>query len=158
MFGQKYMNPLRQKIKDEIKDAMIKKDTVRLMTLRNLVDAVSKEYVVKGIKKDEEVTEEDVIVLVKRLVKQRKDAIDQFIAGGRPELAENETAEMKILETYLPQVMSREEIKKIAEVKKAELGITDKSKIGVFVGALMKELKGKADGADVKAVADELLQ
>jgi len=151
------MNPLRQKIKDEIKDAMIKKDTVRLMTLRNLADAVTKEYVVKGIKKDEEVTEEDVITIIKRLVKQRKDSIDQFTKGGRPELAETEMAEMKVLETYLPQVMSREEIRKVAEAKKAELGVVDKSKIGVFVGALMKDLKGKADGADVKAVAEELL-
>ncbi|MEI6420284.1 MAG: GatB/YqeY domain-containing protein [bacterium] len=151
------MNPLRLKIKDEIKDAMIKKDTVRLMTLRNLADAVTKEYVVKGIKKDEEVTEEDVVTIIKRLVKQRKDSIEQFTNGGRPELAESEMAEMKVLEAYLPQVMSREEIRKVAEAKKAELGVVDKSKIGVFVGALMKDLKGKADGADVKAVAEELL-
>jgi len=148
---------IRQKIKDEIKDAMIKKDTVRLMTLRNLTDAVSKEYVVKGIKKDEEVTDEDVIAIVKRLVKQRKDSIEQFNKGGRPELAADEEAELKVLEAYLPQTMSIEDITKIAEAKKAELGITDKSKIGVFVGALMKDLKGKADGADVKAVAEKLL-
>ncbi|MEI7480460.1 MAG: GatB/YqeY domain-containing protein [bacterium] len=148
---------IRQKIKDEIKGAMIKKDTVRLMTLRNLTDSVSKEYVVKGIKKDEEVTDEDVIAIVKRLVKQRKDSIEQFNKGGRPELAADEEAELKVLEAYLPQTMSIEEITKIAEAKKAELGITDKSKIGVFVGALMKDLKGKADGSDVKAVAEKLL-
>ncbi|MFZ2038806.1 MAG: GatB/YqeY domain-containing protein [Minisyncoccia bacterium] len=147
---------LRQKIKDETKDAMIKKDAVRLMTLRNLADVVTKEFVVKGIKKDEEVTEDDVLTIIRRLVKQRKDSIEQFTKGGRPELAENETAEMKILEAYLPQMMSKDEIKKIAEAKKIELGITDKTKLGQFVGTLMKELKGKADGADVKAVAEEL--
>ncbi|MEI8339449.1 MAG: GatB/YqeY domain-containing protein [bacterium] len=148
---------LKQQIKDEIKQAMIAKDQVKLLTLRGLSAAVTTEYVLKGTKKEEEITEEDIIAIIKRLVKQRKDAIDQYTKGGRPELAENETAEMKILEAYLPQTMSREEIKKIAEAKKAELGVTDKSKIGVFVGALMKELKGKADGADVKAVAEELL-
>lgn len=148
---------LKQKIKDEIKQAMIAKDQVRLLTLRGLSAAVTSEYVVKGTKKEEEVTDEDIIVIIKRLVKQRKDAIEQYTAGGRPELAENEAAELKVLEAYLPQTMSREEIKKIAEAKKTEMGITDKSKIGMFVGALMKDLKGKADGADVKAVVDELL-
>jgi hypothetical protein len=148
---------LKQQIKDEIKQAMIAKDQVKLLTLRGLSAAVTTEYVLKGTKKEEEITDEDIIAIIKRLVKQRKDAIEQYTKGGRPELAENETAEMKVLEAYLPQTMSREEIKKIAEAKKAELGVTDKSKIGVFVGALMKELKGKADGADVKAVAEELL-
>jgi uncharacterized protein YqeY len=75
--------------------------------------------------------------------------------GGR-NLAESEKAELAILEKYLPKMMSKEDIKKIAEAKQKELGITDKSKIGQFVGMLMKELKGKADGADVKEVAESL--
>jgi uncharacterized protein YqeY len=152
------MSPIRQKIKDEIKDAMIKKDEVRLLTLRGLSATVANDFVNKGIKKDEEITDEDVIGIIKRLVKQRKDAIEQFTKGGRADLAQNETAEMKVLEAYLPAVMSREEIKKIAEAKKAEMGFTDKSKLGQFVGMLMKELKGKADGVDVKAVVDEMFQ
>ena len=88
--------------------------------------------------------------------KQRKDSIEQFTAGGRQDLVDSEAAELSVLEKYLPQMMSRDEIKKVAEAKKAELGITDKTKLGQFVGALMKELKGKADGADVKAVAESM--
>jgi hypothetical protein len=146
-----------KEIKEEIKKAMIAKDTVRLLTLRGLSAAITSEYVVKGTKKEEEITNDDVIAIVKRLVKQRKDSIEQFLKGNREDLADNERAEMKILEAYLPQVMSREEIKKVAEKKKAELGLTDKSKLGQFVGVLMKEFKGQADGADVKAVAEEIL-
>ena len=96
------------------------------------------------------------LAVIRRGVKQRKDAIEQFTKGGRPELADNEKTECAILETYLPQMMSRDEIRTIAETKKAELNITDKSKVGQLTGAIMKELKGKADGADVKAVVDEL--
>lgn len=146
-----------KEIKEEIKKAMIAKDTVRLLTLRGLSAAITSEYVVKGTKKEEEITNDDVIAIVKRLVKQRKDSIEQFLKGNREDLANNEKAELKVLEAYLPQVMSREEIKKVAEKKKAELGLTDKSKLGQFVGILMKEFKGQADGADVKAVAEEIL-
>ncbi len=77
--------------------------------------------------------------------------------GGRPELAESEKAEMAILETYLPQMMSREDVMKVAVAKKAELGVTDKSGAGKFMGALMKEFKGQTDGDTVKSVVDELL-
>jgi uncharacterized protein YqeY len=72
-------------------------------------------------------------------------------------LAESEKAELSILEAYLPKMMDREEVLKIAQAKKEELGVIDKSKIGMFIGALMKELKGKADGDVVKSVVEELL-
>jgi len=94
--------------------------------------------------------------VVKRGVKQRKDSIEQFRKGGREDLATNEEAELKILEAFLPASLGREEIKKVAEKKKAELNVTEKAKAGVLVGAVMKELKGKADGADVKTVVDSL--
>ena len=76
--------------------------------------------------------------------------------GGRPELAESEQAELAILDTYLPTLMSREEIMVVALAKKAELGVTDKAKAGQLTGVIMKDLAGKADGGDVKAVVDEL--
>lgn len=97
------------------------------------------------------------LAVIKRSVKQHKDSIEQFKRGGREELVKEEEAELKILETYLPQMMGRDEIRKAAEKIKEKLGVTDKSKAGSFIGAVMKELKGKADGADVKAVVDELL-
>jgi uncharacterized protein YqeY len=100
--------------------------------------------------------DEEALAVVKRLVKQRKDSIEQFKKGNREDLVKVEEAELKILEVYLPQMMSKDEILKIAQKKKVELGITDKTKSNMLMSGLMKDLKGKADGADVKAVVEQL--
>lgn len=147
---------LQTTIKAEIKEAMLKKEPVRLLVVRGLSAAFVNELVAKSRKPTEELSDEDALTVIKRAVKQRKDSIEQFTAGGRSDLVAAEKAELAILEKYLPKMMDRDEIKKIAVAKKAELGINDKSKLGQFVGALMKELKGKADGGDVKAVAESL--
>ena len=106
---------------------------------------------------DGELTDEEALNVIRKAVKQRKDSIEQFIAGGRPELAENEQAELAILETYLPAQMPREEVVKFVQAKIAEMGTVDKSKAGMLMGTLMKDLKGKVDGDVVKSVIDELL-
>lgn len=147
---------LHQKIKSQIKEALLKKETLRLSVVRSLVAAFTNESVAKARKPDGELTDEEALAVIKRSVKQRKDSIEQFKKGNRADLVEAEEAEQKILETYLPAQVSREEIKKVAEVKKVALGIVDKSKAGILVGAVMKELKGKADGADVKVVVEGL--
>ena len=152
------MNQIQQNIKEEIKKAMLARDTVRLNTLRGLSAGFTNELVAKGHKPQDELADEDCLAVIRRLTKQRKESIEQFKAGNRQDLVDSETAELAILETFLPQMMSKEEILKIAEAKKLELGITDKAKLGLFVGTLMKELKGKADGADVKAVAESLFE
>ena len=95
-----------------------------------------------------------VITVITRLAKQRKDSIDQFTKGNRPELAEKEKLELAILEEYLPQQLSIEEIKAVVEAKMTELGVSDRSKMGLLMGALMKDLKGKADGKLVKEAVD----
>lgn len=143
-------------IRNQIKDAMLKRETVRLNVLRGLVAAFTNESVAKGKKPDQELSNEDALLVIKRSVKQRKDSIEQFKAGKREDLASNESAELKILETFLPKMMSENEIKKIAEIKKSELEISDKNKLGVLVGAVMKELKGRADGVTVKQVVESL--
>lgn len=148
---------LHAQIKEQIKDAMRAKDQVKLMTLRGLTAAFTAELINKKSNAPE-LADEDALAVIKRSVKQRKDSIEQFEKGGRPELAESEKAELVILEAYLPQMMSKDDIRKVAEAKKAELGATDKAKLGVLVGAVMKELKGKADGADVKEVVEELFK
>jgi len=147
---------LHKDIHAKIKEAMIAKDTVRLTVLRGLVSAFTNELIAKGKKPQEELPDDDAISVIKRAVKQRKDSIEQFTKGNRMDLVETETAELKILETFLPQTMNKEEIKKIAETKKAELKITDKAGMGKFMGVLMKELKGQADGNDVKEVVESL--
>jgi uncharacterized protein YqeY len=100
--------------------------------------------------------DEEAISVIRRLVKQRKDSIEQFEKGGRQDLAENEKAEMKILEEFLPAQMSEEQIIKIVKAKIEELSPT-KEKMGIFMGAVMKETKGEADGALVKKIVSELL-
>jgi uncharacterized protein YqeY len=147
---------LQQTMRDGIKAAMIAKDAVRLTVLRGLISAFTNESVAKGKTPQDELADEDAVAVIKRAVKQRKDSIDQFTKGNRLDLVETENAELKILETFLPQTMSKEDIKKIAEAKKAELGVTDKAGMGKFMGAVMKELKGKADGNDVKEVIESL--
>ena len=91
-----------------------------------------------------------------RLAKQRKESIEQFKAGERPDLVGPEEKELAYLQALLPQMMSKEDIRKVAEAKKAELNITDKSKMGMFMGAVMAELKNKADGKEVKEVIESL--
>ncbi len=148
---------IHKTIKDGIKDAMINKDAVRLTVLRGVQAAVMNEMIAKKMSGDE-MPDEQILDIIRRLVKQRKDSIEQFTKGGRLDLVDSEKAEMEILEKFLPQQMSREEIKKVVEAKKAEAGEIDRTKLGQFMGSVMKELKGKADGMLVKEVIDEVFQ
>lgn len=147
---------LQQKIKAELPSAMKAKDSLRVDVLKGMMAAFTNELVARGIPPQEPLDDENVLSVIRRLAKQRKDSIEQFTKGGRPELAEKEAAELAILEGYLPQMMPIDEVRKIAQAKKEELGINDKSKAGMLMGAIMKDLKGKADGTDVKAAVDEL--
>jgi hypothetical protein len=147
---------LQEQIKGEIKTAMMAKDTVKLTVVRGLATAFMNELVATKRTPQDMLTDEEASAVIRRAVKQRKDSIEQFNAAGRPELAEGEQAELAVLEAYLPSMMSVDEIRPIAEAKKAELGVTDKSKVGMLMSAVMKDLKGKADGADVKTVVESL--
>jgi len=147
---------LHQKIRADIKESMLAKDETRTLVLRGVQAEIQRELLAKKTPATE-ATDEEVVAIVKRLSKQRKDSIEQFTKGNRLDLAKNEARELVYLESYLPKVMSRDEIKKVAEVKIKKEGAPDKAKMGQFMGALMKELKGKADGGDVKAVVEGLL-
>ncbi len=148
---------LHEQIKGEVKQAMLAKDTIKLSVVRGMVSAFTNELVAIGKMPQDILDDAGVLKVIKKLANQRKDSIEQFEKGGRPELAEGERTELTILEKYLPTLMSREEIKKVAIAKKEALGITDKAKAGQLTGAIMKELAGTADGNDVKAVVEELL-
>ena len=148
---------LHKQIKDGIKEAMIKKDTLRLTVLRNISSTFMNEMIAKKITA-EELSDEEATAIIRRLVKQRKDSIDQFTKGNRMDLVKNEEDEMKILEALLPQLMSREEVEKVVKAKVAEAGAIDKTKLGQFMGGIMKELKGKADGMLVKEILEGLVK
>src|SRR3990167_399618 len=144
---------LTEKIKADLKVAMLARETVRVITQRGLLAAFVNELVVKKRKPTEELKDDEALAVIKRSVKQHKDSIEQFAKGGRQDLVKEEEAELKILETYLPKMLNEKEIRKIAETLKTKLGFSDKAKIGVFVGAIMKECKGLTDGVTVKKIA-----
>lgn len=147
---------IHETLKKSIPDAMRAHDAVKLQTLRSIITMMTNEVVAKKRKPDEFLADEEALAVLKRAANQRKDSIEQFVNGGRPELAEPEKLELAIILTYLPALMSREEIETIAKAKMTEMGVSSKADAGKFTGALMKELKGQADGALVKTVVDNL--
>ena len=148
---------IHETLKQSIPDALRAHDETRLRTLRSLVTAMTNEVIAKKRKPDEYLADDESLAVLKRAASQRKDSIEQFEKASRDELAEPEKAELAIIESYLPTMLSREEIERIAREKMTELNISSKADSGKFTGVLIKELKGKADGGDVKAVVDNLL-
>lgn len=149
---------LHESVKSELKEAMKAKDAIKLRTVRFILSAATNELVSSNRTPQEWLTDDETLALIKRLAKQRKESITQYEGNDRPELAVPEKEELEVLEAYLPQMMSQDDIRPIAEAKKAELGIDDKAKMGMLVGATMKELAGKADGGDVKVVVESLFE
>ena len=147
---------LHEQIKNGIKDAMRARNTVLLETLRGMTASFMNELVAKGRKPNEMLTDEEALIVITKMSKQRKDSIEQFKKGNRDDLVVVEVAQLKILETYLPKLMEKSEVESIAKAKQAELGITDPTKKGILMSALMKDLKGKADGMLVKEAVDAL--
>jgi len=145
-----------EKIREEVKNAMKERNETKLLAMRGLLAAFTNELVTLKQKPNELLADDKALAVIKRQVKQRKDSIEQFEKGNRADLAGNEKKEIEFLLPYLPKEVSREEIEKIARAKKNELGITDKSKIGILTGAVMKETKGNTDGALVKEIVEKL--
>lgn len=144
-------------IRERLKDAMRNKDQVALDTYRGIISAFTNELLASGKTPQDEVTDEIALSVIKKTIKQRKDGIEQFTAGGRIDLADADKAQLALLEGFMPVQMSDEEIHTIAAAKKATLGITDKTKVGILTGAVMKEVAGKADGSRVKTIVESLL-
>jgi len=148
---------LHNDLRNELKDAMKAKDTVRLSVIRNILSESTNQLVASKRTPQDELADDEVLSVIKRLSKQRLDSIEQYTSAGRDDSAAAEQAELEILRSYLPPMMTREEIRPIVQAKLEELHITDPAKSGMVVGIVMKELAGKADGADVKAVVEEVL-
>ena len=147
---------LHTSLRDSLKEAMKAKDAAKLRTVRSIMTAVTNELVATGQTPQSELDDAGVLTVIKRLAKQRKESILQYDAAGRIDLSEPEKEELVVLEAYIPTLMSQDAIRPLAEAKKAELGIEDKSKMGMLVGSLMRDLAGQADGGDVKTVVESL--
>jgi uncharacterized protein len=148
---------IKQTIDTNLKEAMKAKDAAKLTVLRGIKSAFTNKLVANGGTPQDEISDEVAMEVIKTAAKQRKDAIEQFEKGGRPELAEGEKKELEIIEAYLPEMMSEEKVREIVKATIAETGISDKSGMGQLMGAVMKATGGEADGGVVKRVVDEEL-
>lgn len=148
------MPSLRERLRDDLKAAMRARDAIRRDTIR-LVEAAIKNAEIE--KRGAELSDQDVQAILQRQVKQRQDSIEQYEQANRSDLADAERAEIAVIEVYLPQQMSREEIEAAARAAIDQLGATGPGDRGKVMGRLMSELRGKADGAMVNAVVGDLL-
>lgn len=148
---------LHQTIEAELKSALKSGEKEKAGVLRFLISALKNYQIEQKLKGEEYLKDEDIIAVVKRQVKQRKDSIAEYEKGGRADLVEKEKAELAILENYLPAGASAEKIREVVKSKITELGIADKSGFGKLMGSVMQELKGQADGDAVKKVVEEEL-
>lgn len=145
---------LKEKINDDLKSSMKSGDKLRLETIRS-IRALILEFEKSGSGK--ELTDEEVIRLITSAVKKRKDSIEQFKAGGRMDLADKEEKELNILMEYLPKQMTEDEITETVKKIAAEMNATGKEDFPKLMPAVMKELKGKADGKIVKSTVEKVL-
>ena len=144
---------LKERITEDMKAAMRAKEAARLLTIRGLLAAMKQKEVDERIELDDAA----VIGIVDKLIKQRKDSISQFGAAGRTDLVDKETAELQVLESYLPQRLSAEEIAAAVAAIVAELGATGPGDMGKVMGAVKAKLAGKADRGQVSAAVKAAL-
>ncbi|PIP29311.1 glutamyl-tRNA amidotransferase [Candidatus Kuenenbacteria bacterium CG23_combo_of_CG06-09_8_20_14_all_36_9] len=148
---------LTVQIYTDLKLAMKNKDVLKVSVLRMLIAAFNNEAI-NLMRKDEGLSDEEAIKVLKKEAKKRKDSIEQFTAGNRPELAKKENEELKILSVYLPAEMSEEDLKKIVAEVIAEMGEVSPSQFGMVMKAVMAKTAGKADGGMASKVVKEVLK
>lgn len=147
---------LHENIHNLIKESLKAGDKVRLEVMRGLSAAFTNELVATGHTPQEMLSDEQAIAVITRLAKQRKDSIEQFTKGGRLDLVEEEKGQLEILSEFLPKLMEKAEVEEFVKNRMVVFETVDATKKGMFMAALMKDLKGKADGAMVKEVVDRL--
>ena len=148
--------PLEQQIQEAIKEAMKAKDAVALSANRAIKGEILLFKTAEGGAK--EVTDGDILKMIQKLVKQRKEAAEQFVAGGRQDLADNELAEAAALEKYLPKQLSPDEVKARIQEIIAQVGATSIRDMGKVMGVANKALAGLSDGRTISGIVKELLR
>lgn len=148
---------IKDKIMADLKQAMKNKDKDRLRVLRSIKSKLLEREINERKEGEATLSDEQAIEVLMKAAKQRKESIEQFEEGDREDLADSEKKELKVIESYLPEMLSEKEVRDIARDKIEELGAEDMSDMGQVMGVLMQELKGKAEGSLVsKVVKDEL--
>ena len=146
----------KQQLKDELKKSMLAKDELNTSVIRFVLSGITYYEINKG-GAGYEATEEDVLAVIQKEVKQRKDSIEQFQKAGRQDLVDKEKSELNLLEKYLPAQMGEEEIKKLVADAVSQTGAKSMADIGKVMGALMPKVKGKADGGLVSNLVKQAL-
>ena len=144
---------LKEKLLSNMKEAMKSKDSVKLGTVRGVISAVKNQEI--DLKK--ELSEEEILTIVSREVKKRKEASVLYEKGNRPELKDKEIQEMKILQTYLPEQVSEKDLRHRIQEVIAETGAEGMKDFGKIMKTLVPEFKGKADNSLIKELANEYL-
>ncbi len=148
--------PLKEKIYNDLSNAIKSKNETKTSVLRMLKSEIMK-FEVSG-KQKTEATDEDIIAIIQKLVKQRKDSEQQFRNGNRSEMADKEAKEAEILQEYLPEQLDETEIRKIVEEGIEQTGADKKEDMGKVMGAIMPKLKGRAEGKLVNKIVMEYLK
>ena len=144
---------LKDRLIQDMKEAMKARDQLRLSTLRLLISEIkNKEIEAKGELKDE-----DILAIIQKAVKQRQDSIAQYEKGGRQDLADKEKAELEILKAYLPEELSQEEILEIIDQAIAATGASSPKEMGKVMREVMPKVKGRADGKVVNELVRKRL-
>ena len=146
---------LEQQIQEDIKAAMKAKDTVALNATRAIKGEILLFKTAEGGSK--EVTDADIQKMIQKLVKQRKEAAEQFVAAGRQELADNELSEASVMEKYLPKQLSEAEVEAKVKAIIAEVGATSIKDMGKVMGAANRALAGQSDGRTISTIVKKLL-
>ena len=141
---------LQQRVDSDLKDAMRAKDATKLGVLRMLKSALKYAAIAKS-GAEAELSDGEAVQVIRKQAKQRQDSIESFEKGGRAELADKEKEELAILNTYLPQGMSPDELAKVVRETIAELGATSKAQMGAVMKALQAKASGRADGKTLSA-------
>ncbi|HVL89173.1 MAG TPA: GatB/YqeY domain-containing protein [Actinomycetota bacterium] len=144
---------LRDRIGEDLKDAMKARDQVRVATLRMLIAAVKNAQV----EKMHELDDDEVIEVATREAKRRKESIEAFRSGGRDDLVTKEEAELAVLQQYLPEQLGDDELAALVDDAIAETGATGPKEMGAVMKALMPKVRGRADGAAVSAMVKQRL-
>jgi uncharacterized protein YqeY len=147
--------PLREQFTSDLTDAMRRGDDVRKSTLRMLITAINVAEVAGSERR--QLSDEQLMQVLSKQVKQRRESIDEFQKAGRQDLVDKEAAEMRVLEAYMPPQVPREEIEAEARKAIAEVGAKGPSDKGKVMQTLMPRLSGRAEGRDINAVVTELL-
>lgn len=145
--------PLVDEIQKEMYKAMKEKEKERINALRNIIGKLKYRYIDKGDK----LTEQEEIKVIQSLAKQRRESIEMYKQGGRNDLVETETKELSIIEEYLPQAMSEEEVRRLVRKTVKETGAESMSDLGKVMPLVMKKGAGKVDGKIAQEILKELL-